>query len=142
MDLAGAAVSDFDATALSPPAALAGNGPAKHTKSPAATINAERPLALIVIWQSPHLPAPNGEMRPCRVSAARQKKGIFGQHGAKAGQRAVFFAGRIFPGQGKAALRVRAGTIDGMSLPVSEPASRFRGGRFRAFDAGVSITTS
>jgi hypothetical protein len=44
------AVSDFDAVALSPLAARAGNGPAKQTRSPAATINAERPLALIIIW--------------------------------------------------------------------------------------------
>jgi hypothetical protein len=54
-------VSDFDAAALSPPAARAGNGPAKQTRSPAATINAERPLALIIIWQSPHLPAPDAK---------------------------------------------------------------------------------
>jgi len=80
------AVSDFDAAALSPPAARAGNGPAKQTRSPAATIKAERPLALIIIGNLPNLPAPDREKRPCRVSAARQKKGIFGQHRAKAGQ--------------------------------------------------------
>src|ERR1019366_2580110 len=59
-----AALSDFEpAVALSVPAAAC-DGPAKHTKSPVASINAERPLALIVIWQSPHLPAPKNEMRP------------------------------------------------------------------------------
>jgi hypothetical protein len=38
------------------------------------------------MWKSPHLPAPTGEMRPRRVSAAGQKKGIFEQDRAKAGQ--------------------------------------------------------
>jgi hypothetical protein len=69
--------------------AAACDGPAKHTNIPVASINAERPLALVVIWQSPHLPVPGSEMRPCRVSAAGQKKGIFGLHRAKAGQKAL-----------------------------------------------------
>ena len=38
--------------------AVAYDGPAIHTKSPVATINAERPLALMFMWQSPRLPAP------------------------------------------------------------------------------------
>jgi hypothetical protein len=63
------------------------NGATKHTKRPVANINAERPLAMIVIWQSPHLPVPESEMRTCGVFAAGQKKGIFGPVRAKAGQR-------------------------------------------------------
>jgi hypothetical protein len=39
------------------------------------------------IWQSPHLPAPESGMSLPAVSAARQKKGIFGLQRAKAGQR-------------------------------------------------------
>jgi hypothetical protein len=66
--------------------AAACDGPAKHTKSPVANINAERPLALIFIGQSPHLPAPKDAMRPWGVSAAGQKKGIFGLQRAKGGQ--------------------------------------------------------
>jgi hypothetical protein len=81
------ALSDFEvATALSLLAATTGDGPANHTKNPVASIKAARPLALTIIWQSPHSPAPDGEMRPRRVSTARQKKGIFGQDRAKAGQ--------------------------------------------------------
>ena len=37
--------------------AVAGDGAAKHSQRPAASINAEHPLPLIFIWQSPHLPA-------------------------------------------------------------------------------------
>jgi hypothetical protein len=73
--------------ALSALAAIVGDGAAKHTNSPVASINAERPLALIFMWQSPHLPVPEGEMRPRCVSTAGQKKGIFGLDRAKAGQR-------------------------------------------------------
>src|SRR5260370_30813613 len=69
--------SDFALAAALSALAAACDGPAKHTKSPVARINAERPLALIFISQSPHLPAPKGAMRPLRVSAARPKKGIF-----------------------------------------------------------------
>jgi hypothetical protein len=39
-------------------AATVGDGPAKHIQSPAASINAERPLPLIFIWQSPHYASP------------------------------------------------------------------------------------
>ena len=79
------AVSDCAAAVVSS-AAAACDGPAKHTKSPAARINAERPLALLIMRNLPNLPAPGAERRPRRVSAARQKKGIFGLHRAKAGQ--------------------------------------------------------
>src|SRR3981189_1013971 len=65
---------------------MTGEGPAKYTKSPVAKINAERPLALIIMWQSPHFARPQSEMRPRAVSTAGQKKGIFGQEQAKAGQ--------------------------------------------------------
>jgi hypothetical protein len=52
----GAPAVELAAVALLP--AAAGDGPAKQTQSPAASINAERPLPLIFIWQSPHLPVP------------------------------------------------------------------------------------
>jgi hypothetical protein len=39
-------------------AATACDGAAKHTQSPAASTNAERPLPLIFIWQSPHFASP------------------------------------------------------------------------------------
>jgi hypothetical protein len=126
------AISDFDAAAgsLLAPAALDGDCPANHTNSPAVSIKAERPLALIVIWQSPHLPAPIRAKRPRRVSRARQKKGIFGQLPAKAGQ--LHCIERLFPGifLAPACLeprrRVRARAIDVMSLPGREPSGRFR----------------
>ena len=58
-DLPDVALSDFEvAAALSLLAATTGEGPANHTKSPVTIIKAERPLALTIIWQSPHLPAP------------------------------------------------------------------------------------
>jgi hypothetical protein len=84
VDLPAVALSDFDAAVVSEPAAIAGNGAARHTNIPVAMINAERPLALIFIWQSPHLPA-RSEMRPRCVSTPGQKKGIFGLQRAKAG---------------------------------------------------------
>jgi hypothetical protein len=80
-------VADFEVVAALSALAAACDGPAKHTHNPVASINAERPLALIIMWQSPHLPAPESEMRPRRVSTAGQKKGIFGLDRAKAGQR-------------------------------------------------------
>src|SRR5258706_16403205 len=67
--------SDLALAAALSALAAACDGPAKHTKSPDARINAERRLASIFIWQSPHLPAPKGAMRPWGVSAAGQKKG-------------------------------------------------------------------
>jgi hypothetical protein len=54
-----AAVSGFElAVVLSALAGAACDDPAKHTKSPAASINAQRPLALIVIGNLPFLPVP------------------------------------------------------------------------------------
>jgi hypothetical protein len=67
-------------------------------------------------------------MRPHRVSAAGQKKGIFEHDRAKAGQKEGLhqtnvsrctIRGGIFAHGG---FRVRAGAIDGMSLPTREPA--------------------
>jgi hypothetical protein len=84
-----AVVSDFAPAVASSAPTAARDGPAKHTKSPAANINAQRPLALIVIWQSPHLPVPEGKRRTHGVSATGQKKGIFGRVRAKTGQRSV-----------------------------------------------------
>jgi ABC-type Co2+ transport system permease subunit len=76
------------------------------------------------------------------VSAARQKKGIFGQHRAKAGQYAAFFAGRSFRDNAKPRLRVRAGVIDAMSLPVSVVAIPIQGTPSRVVGMGLSITNS
>jgi hypothetical protein len=56
----GAALSGFG-LAVVPSVPAACDGAAKQTKSPVASINAERPLALIVIWQSPHSPAPEAK---------------------------------------------------------------------------------
>jgi hypothetical protein len=64
------------------------DGAAKHTKSPVASSNAERPLALI-IGISPCCPAPESARRPHGVSTAGQKKGIFGRVGRKLGNRIV-----------------------------------------------------
>ncbi|MDP1585942.1 MAG: hypothetical protein Q8M18_21205 [Bradyrhizobium sp.] len=56
-----AVFSDFEvAIAVSSPGSAC-DGPAKHIKSPVARINAERPLALMIIWQSPHLPSPKAK---------------------------------------------------------------------------------
>src|SRR2546430_15405027 len=84
-----AASSDFALSAALSALAAACDCPAKLTKSPVARINAERALALILIWKSPRLPALKGAMRPWAVSAAGQKKGIFGLQRAKAGQQHV-----------------------------------------------------
>src|SRR5260370_17379568 len=69
--------SDWALAAALSALAPACDGPAKHTKSPDARINAERRLASIFICQSPHLPTPKGAMRPSAASAAGQNKRIF-----------------------------------------------------------------
>src|SRR5882724_13066243 len=81
-----AALSGFELAAASSAPVAAGDGPARHTKSPVASINAERPLALIVIGNLPICPPPKRN-EPPRVSATGQKKGIFARVRAKAGQR-------------------------------------------------------
>jgi hypothetical protein len=78
-----AALSDVAATAVSPSAAVAGNGPATPIKSVAAKIKAA--LALIVMWKLPLATARRRNETP-PVSTARQKKGIFKLQPAKAGQ--------------------------------------------------------
>ena len=128
-------VSAFEAdVALSVPAAVAGNGAAKHTNSPVARINAERPLALISMWPSPHFCPPQPGMRPRGMSTPGQKKGIFAPEGAKAGH---------FPCRGLlvTGLPVRAGPIDVMSLGNGEPAVPIPG-RGSGDAQGILITTS
>jgi hypothetical protein len=83
---ASARSSDFPLAAALSALAAACDGPAKQTKITVASINAERPLALIFIANLPILPAPKSAMSPWGVSAAGQKKGIFGLQRAKAGQ--------------------------------------------------------
>ena len=70
---------------LSPP----GDGPAKHTKSPVASIKAERPLALIIIWQSPHLPVPGRNETPRRVRSGAKKGNLRAESGRKQGKHAA-----------------------------------------------------
>ena len=73
-DLPDVALSDFEvAAALSLLAATTGDGPAKHTKSPVATINAERPLALMIIGNLPICPPPKRNETPPRVHSAAEK---------------------------------------------------------------------
>jgi hypothetical protein len=82
------AAFDTVGVALSAPSAAC-NGPEKHAQIPAAMINAERPLALIVIGNLPillALPAPETQGDPHGVSAAGQKKGIFARVRAKTRQ--------------------------------------------------------
>src|SRR6202020_1066966 len=64
---------DFAAGAAPSALAVACDGPAKHTNSPVASINAERPLALIIMWQSPHLPVPGAKETSRRVHSGAEK---------------------------------------------------------------------
>src|ERR1700682_5120312 len=68
-----AALSGFELTAALSASAPACDGPAKHTKSPVASINAERPLALIVIGNLPICQPPkrNETLRRVRSGAER-----------------------------------------------------------------------
>src|SRR5579863_232246 len=74
------AAAAFGAPESSAPAAAC-DGRLKKTKSPVARTKAERPPALTIIWQSPHFDfaSPQSEMRPPGMTAAGQKRGIFGQ---------------------------------------------------------------
>src|ERR1700738_3140584 len=68
-----AALSGFE---LTPPLAASGpacDGPAKHTKSPIASINAERPLALIVIGNLPICQPPKRNENSGRVHSGAEK---------------------------------------------------------------------
>jgi hypothetical protein len=78
-------VSDCALAAASFGSSAACDGAAKNTNKPAATTNAERPLALIFILAISPLLVPETGMRPHGVSAAGQKKGIFGRSGGKLG---------------------------------------------------------
>jgi RNA polymerase sigma-70 factor (ECF subfamily) len=120
--LAVVALSEVDvATALSLLAATAGDSPAKHAKSPVAKINAERPLALTIMWESPHLPRlqQRHETSP-RVHSGAEKGNLQATAGksraapSHRAKRSLPIAGcGLSPGEG---LRVRARAIDGMSL--------------------------
>src|SRR5882757_1213542 len=70
--------------ALSAPSAAC-SGPEKHAQIPAAMINAERPLALIVIGNLPILPAPKaqGELRACPQRGKKRESS--GESGRKQG---------------------------------------------------------
>jgi hypothetical protein len=67
---------------------------------------------------------PQGEMRPCGVSAAGQKKGIFGLDRAKAGQRHVHFDTLRRLIVSVSMRRVSAEPIDVKSLPMRISVSR------------------
>src|SRR5947208_3249573 len=107
-----AASSDFALSAALSALAAACDGPAKHTKSPVARINAERALALIFIWKSPHLPALKGAMRPWGVSAAGESRAT-----ACAGRNSCGVFVREICCISKP--QMSAGSIDVMSLPVA-----------------------
>jgi hypothetical protein len=70
------ALADFELALASSAPTAAGDGPAQHTKSPVAImINTERPLALNIIWQSPHLPssAARRDLRACRQRGRKRE---------------------------------------------------------------------
>jgi hypothetical protein len=140
----GAPAVELAAVASVPAAAC--EGPAKHTQSPAASINAERPLPLIFILAISPFASPKSEMRPHGVSTARQKKGIFGRVRAKAGQ--SHCAGPVLRDRPLAKSfekmpRVSAGPINVISLPAPNLAARdSRAGREDRNVFGVLITTS
>src|SRR4051812_26702045 len=79
------ALSGFELAVVSSVPAPACGGAAKHTQSPVASTNAERPLAFLIIGNLPILPRPGSARRTQGVSAARQKKGIFARVRAKTG---------------------------------------------------------
>ena len=86
-----AAFSDFDDFELAASFALAAacDGPAKHTNSPVASINAARPLALIIMWNLPICPPPEAKGDP---KACPQRGGIresSGESGRKRGSNAL-----------------------------------------------------
>jgi hypothetical protein len=97
--------------------------PAKHTNKPVATINAERPLALIIIGNLPICPNPRSK-RDCAACSQRGKKReSSGNTGRKQGKPAS--VGRALAPRRALAVRnangprgMRAARIDGMSLRV------------------------
>jgi hypothetical protein len=82
-----AAVADFELALASSAPTAAVDGPADNTKSPVAIINTERPLALNIIWQSPHLPsfAARREFRACRQRGRKRESSD--ESGRKRGNR-------------------------------------------------------
>src|ERR1700694_280085 len=112
--------SDFEPPAAFSVLAAACGGPAKHTKSPDTNINAERPLALIVIGNLP-IASPRGRNEPIgRVHSGAEKGNLLatrGENGAPAPHRTSGpgrFGGVIFlkPCDG-----CQAKPINVMSLP-------------------------
>jgi hypothetical protein len=82
------ALSDFETAAalsVSAPAAIAGGGPAKLTKSPAAKIMADRALALIVMWNLPIGRRPTPKKDPARCPQHGEKRESSGNTGQKLG---------------------------------------------------------
>jgi hypothetical protein len=94
----GAALSGFVlAVVVSVPTAAC-EGPARHTKIPVASINAERPVALIIIWQSPHLPVPKRNETLTRVHSGAKKGNLRaspGEKGATASRRTSRLRSRL-----------------------------------------------
>jgi len=89
VDFSEVALPDFEAAALSLPAAVAGDGPAIDTKSPAANIRAPAALALTVMWNLPFARRPNGR-RDCAACPQRgRKRESSGNTGQKQGSVAV-----------------------------------------------------
>jgi hypothetical protein len=77
--------SDFALAAALSVLAAACDGPAKHTKTPVASINAERPLALIFIWKSPLCQPPKAQSDPGACPQRGKKRESSGCSGRKQG---------------------------------------------------------
>ena len=105
-DLPDVALSDFETAALSAsaPAAIAGSGPAKPIKSPAAKINADPALALIVMWNLPIGRRPAAKKDPAACPQRGRNRESSGNTGQKLGNGVAAdvcrraFCRRGFPG--------------------------------------------
>jgi hypothetical protein len=112
----------FDAVcvALSAPSAAC-NGPEKHAQIPAAMINAERPLALIVIGNLPiFLPTPETQGDPTACPQRGRKRESSRESGQKRGN-SLYCASNSRPLAGEVVLesmqRMSGVANDVMSLP-------------------------
>src|SRR6266404_5631822 len=113
-----AALSGFELTAVLSVPGSACDGPAKHTKNPVASINAERPLALIVIGNLPICQPPKRNETSRRVRSGAERGNLRaspGESRATIVPRAPpkhLFVREIFS---ESMRRVPAGSIDVMS---------------------------
>src|SRR4051812_17605168 len=133
-DLVTATASAFEVAASV--AAVVQDTPAKHTKSPVATIKAERPLALIFIGNLPSCPIPARKKTLLRVHSGAEKgnlRATTGESRARSSTAFAQFAGwRI--------RRVIDATDASQADRCYEPCRRTLPSRFPA--RGTAITTS